>query len=119
MNIRLIDLRNFNHPQIRTLCDIHGFNYDILCGYKDSGYAKVWIDGDSNDHKIFAYTNKKSSDFIATIHLRDYFNSIPSLELAKQPRKLDLDSILDKIAKWGKDSLSKEEIEFLNGFKNL
>ena len=117
MNIVLIDLRKFNHPQLRTLSDTHGFNYDIICGYKDSGYAKVWIDSDSKDHTLLGFTQKKSNTFSATLHLRDYFYAIPSLEPVKQPRVLDLDSILDKIAKWGKDSLSKEEIEFLNNFK--
>lgn len=116
MNIVLIDLRKFNHPQLRTLCDTHKFNYDVLSGYKDNGHAKVWVDADSKEHTLFAFTNKKSNEMHATLSLRDFLCNMSSLEPVKKVRTLDLDSILEKISKYGMSSLKQDEVEFLENY---
>jgi len=114
-NIICIDLKMFNHIKLKELCDIHGFNYDTLLNNKYEGFAKLWIR--KEDNMIVAFTTKKSD----TVQYTDMFSNdllkINPISLQKQPKNLDLDSILEKISAYGIDSLKPDEKDFLNNLK--
>jgi len=114
-NIICIDLKMFNHIKLKELCDIHGFNYDTIINNKYEGFSKLWIR--KEDNMIVAFTTKKSD----TVQYTDMFSNdllkISPIALQKQPKNLDLDSILEKISAYGIDSLKPDEKDFLNNLK--
>lgn len=113
-NIAKIDLRRFNHEKLKELSEELKLDYNILARSKDGDYAMIWID--TNAGIVIAYTTKKdssirySSDFLSILH------SVKEVEVIKKPRAFTLDDILEKISKYGIESLSVDELVLLNRF---
>jgi hypothetical protein len=123
MNLILIDYAFTSDEKLKLICDELELNYDILI--KDKKRFKlfrIWIDKDSK--RMIAYSTQK---FPNKIEFTDSFDSsfksiktyqpnipVSIFELPKSNLSLNVDDILDKISKYGIDSLLKEEKEFLD-----
>lgn len=70
-------------------------------------YGDIWIDG---INAKYCYIGETSHLYEMT---KESFNLIPFIEIEAEK---DLDSILDKINKWGPNSLLDEEFEFLYNY---
>lgn len=119
MNLILIDYAFTSDEKLKLICDELELNYDILI--KDKKRFKlfrIWIDKDSK--RMISYSTQKSPDKIEFTDAFDTgFKSMATyepkvLETKKIEISLDVDDILDKIHKFGIDSLLKEEKEFLD-----
>jgi len=114
-NTICIDLRMFNHIKLKEVCDIHGFEYQVLLSTKNQGFAKIWINKDTM--KIFAFTMKKDDTVRFTDEFSKDLSEMVSVDVPKQPKVLDLDTILEKISTYGIESLKPNEKEFLDNLK--
>lgn len=116
MNIICIDFSNTSDKDLKVICKKYQLIYDELVQKKTKfGLDKMFIDLDA--HKLFAYTltsDKNKVEF--TNAVSEILNSIPAckVDIVSDIVKLDIDSILDKISKYGIESLVKEEKEFLD-----
>jgi hypothetical protein len=123
MNIILIDYSFTSDDKLKLICEELELNYEILI--KDKKRFKlyqIWIDKDTN--RMIAYSTQKLPN---KIEFTDSFDtgfksmktyvpntSISNTELPKSDVSLNVDDILDKISKYGIESLLKEEREFLD-----
>jgi hypothetical protein len=107
-----INLTKFNHVKLKEISERYRVDYESLVDNKKAGYATLWID--IGEQIIIAYTIKKDNTIHYTQSMDDYLDSMQELEIIKQPKELSLDSILEKISKYGIDSLNKGEREFLD-----
>lgn len=114
-NVICIDLRMFNHIKLKEVCDIHGFDYQVILSTKNQGFAKIWINKDTM--KTFAFTVKKDDTVRFTDDFSKELSEIKPFELPKEPKTLNLDTILEKISAYGIDSLKPFEREFLDNLK--
>ena len=112
-NIICIDLRMFNHLKLKEVCDKYDFHYETLLENKNNGFAKLWID--SSTKLIIASSMKKDNRVNYSDAFTDLLSNISPIELQKQPKSFDLDSILEKISSYGIDSLKQDEKDFLKG----
>lgn len=104
----------FNHIKLKEICDIHNLNYDIILQNKYDGFAKIWID--KNTDKIIAFNKKKIDVVMISDAFVDILNDITPSQLPK--KNMDLDTILEKISRSGIESLNDREREFLDNLKN-
>jgi len=111
-NIVKLDLRKFNNAKLKEVCDKYRINYDSMLNNKKNGFAIIWID--TVLQFIVAYTTKEDSTITYSDSTDDFLSSMKEVEMIKQPRDLNLDSILEKISKYGIDSLKNDEKEFLD-----
>jgi hypothetical protein len=113
-NLFCIDLRLFNHITINKVTDKYGIPFEKLWELKKDGVAKIWIDETPYDGKniLIAYNTKKSDEIIFTDTLKEHLSKMDFMKPEK--RKLDTDSILEKISKFGISSLKADEKEFLD-----
>lgn len=104
----------FNHIKLEEICQLHGLNYEVLLQNKYDGFAKLWID--KSTMCIIAFNQKKNDDIIISELFAEELLKISPIELPK--KEMDLDSILEKISKYGIDSLNEKEKNFLDNLKN-
>lgn len=114
MNIICIDLRMFNHIKLKEICDIYNINYDVMLQNKYDGFAKIWID--KNTDKIIAFNKKKVDIVMISDSFVEILNNINPAQLPK--KNMDLDTILEKISRSGIESLNEREKNFLDNLKN-
>jgi hypothetical protein len=114
-DIICVDLRMFNHIKLKEICEKLNIEYNVMLSTKSKGFAKVWINQDTK--KIFAFTLKKDDTVRFTDAFTQEISEIIPVELPKNPKVLDLDTILEKISSCGTDSLSQYEKDFLNNLK--
>ena len=119
-NILVIDLTKSNYQNLQRLIDDNKINemleddildVKMLSDNKKYGLCKLFID--KTKGHLIAYTTKKDKETVVLVKefTKDLLNIKP-LELKKNS-KMDLDSILDKISKFGKNSLKEKELSFL------
>ena len=114
-NTICIDLTKFNYAQLTTIAaEYDVLDLNILVQNKKDGFAKTFIDK-LNGFTI-AYTTKKDKTIIFTSDFSKALNEMSVVVLSKEPKVMELDTILEKISKYGKESLKADEIQFL---KNL
>jgi hypothetical protein len=109
-----IDLRKFNHIKLKEVCDKYNIDYESLAHNKKDGYAILWID--LKNKMIIAYTMKKNDKIFYTESINNFLSSMKEVEMIKQPKELTVDSVLEKISKYGIDSLTNSEKDFLDNF---
>ena len=115
-NTILIDFAFTSLQALKSICDDLKINFDILKSDKEKfKFHKIWIDMEFKT--MIAYTTvKKPNDIVYTVGLESILLEMSSYQL--QPStdlsELSVDKILDKISKFGMDSLLKEEKEFLD-----
>jgi len=125
MNIIVIDYAFTSDEKLRRICDELKLNYDILLkDKKEFKMYRAWID--LTNKTMIAYSKTSSPDkIIYTPSYEDIFRNIPRYEptpiALPSPEvnlnvdvDLNVDAILDKILKYGIDSLLKEERDFLD-----
>lgn len=114
-NIICIDLTKFNNEKLSEVAKLYNLEEKSLVNNKKNGFAKLYIN--VLDGKLIAFTNKSNKDevVIADIFM-ELLKSIPSVTIEKKQPKIELtvDNILDKISKYGIESLSVNEKKFLD-----
>lgn len=112
----MIDFTITSLQTLKSICDEFKINFDVLKKDKeDFKFYKIWID--TQDKTMIAYsTVKKPQDIIYTSGLSTILQSFSSYQLKPVINldELDVDKILEKISKFGINSLLKEEKEFLD-----
>lgn len=114
-----VDLTKLNHEQLKTFCDEHNFVFDVLMDLKKKTYHKIWFLRDGTglafnlcQDNIFKIKDYEKVRFFTDL-LKD-LTKIDAYEPAKVEVVLDVDTILEKIHRYGKDSITKEEKDFLD-----
>ena len=114
-NIICIDLTLFNNEKLVDIANSFNLNYDVLLENKKDGFAKLFI----VDNRVIAYTTKKDKDTVKyTKYYTETLLSLESIDIEKEPKEMNVDSILDKISKYGINSLSVNEKKFLDENSN-
>ena len=114
-NIICIDLTQFNKEKLVEVADKYGLNIENLTENKEMGTSKIYFCTDLK--RIIAFSNKGDKK---VIFLSDGFEEIlrsiePVVMTKRSTGPLIVDNILDKIGKYGIESLSTDEKNFLDG----
>ena len=115
MNTILIDFKNTSDKELKVLASKFGIKFSYLTNLRaEFSIEKVLFDLDQK--KILAYKYDSLSGFI---YNDDVFESLKSYKV-EVPKDiiLDVDNILDKISKFGINSITVEEKDFLDGYSN-
>lgn len=116
-NTICIDLTKFNYEKLKDVSNELDLDYDVLVRNKKKGFAKIFVNTDLGI--IIAYTTKKNkSEICYTGTFDEALSKMKSFEITKDPVQLDTDSILEKISKYGIDSLNKDEKLYLDNLSN-
>jgi hypothetical protein len=117
-NVILIDFALTSEKTLVSICDELKINFKVLKSDKEKfKFYKVWIDLDSRT--MIAYTTvKDTKNIVYTVGIESMLQSLNSYQLQPSTNlaELNVNSILDKISKYGIDSLLKEEKDFLDEF---
>lgn len=114
-NIICIDLKMFNHIKLKEICENYDLDYGSLLQNKYDGFAKLWIDIEKKI--IISYTTKKDSTIQPTQSFQEILSKVEPVPVPKLQPVLNVDLILDKINKYGIDSIRKEERDFLDSLE--
>jgi hypothetical protein len=136
-----IDLRKYNDEQLTKVSEAVGINDGALQSNKKIGIIKVFLDDEIKAHMASIYKNPTGrhykglvveTDYSALVTLSkrdfDYLLKMQATEFDFKKKKevvvedivedsnvvLDIDTILDKITKYGLTSLTKSEKDFLD-----
>lgn len=118
-NIICIDLTQYTLQELKEVSKVFNIPFFYLEDLKGNPgeevyFAKMWFD--TLNQEIVGYSSILDKDkLILSESYTDIINDIKPSELKK--RRVDVltvDNILDKIAKYGIDSLVKEEKDFLD-----
>jgi len=116
----LIDLSKHKSSLFIELLKDHNLDGKVcpeaLVKFKNNGYIKLWIDSVTFELIAFTHENSKREiqfniDFISQMKL------MKSISIKDKEIKYDIDNILDKISLAGMDSLTTNELKFLNSLK--
>lgn len=113
MSIILIDFKNTSEKELKLIASKTKLKHSYLIELRDEYYVeRVIIDLDQK--MVLAY---KYNDIDGFFYNDDIFETIKPYRL-EVPKDivLDVDIILEKISKFGIESLEKEEKEFLDNF---
>ena len=113
-NITCIDLTKFNKEKLVEVAKIFKVNVNVLLDNKVNGYAKLFILREGKTGIIIAYTTKEDKEITYTNAFTKVLSRMDSVEIVKEPVQFDVDVILEKISKWGMDSLKSDEKDFLD-----
>lgn len=121
MKLIQIDFTNTSSEDLKVILKKHSIKYDQLMEkHKTWSFHKIFIDLDS--FKLFAYilnSDKEKIEF--TEALNEVMLSIKPETVDKTPEPdivFDVDHILEKISKFGINSLTKAEKDFLDSQKD-
>ena len=124
-DIICLNLVALDNTQLKKICDKLNLSYDFFLDKKERTYAKIWMDK-NGDCIAFTLTEKNNFNIKDYNTVRVFSNFLKELEEMKSDQIedekpfenpeiiLDVDVILEKIFKYGKDSLTKEELKFLD-----
>lgn len=112
-NIICIDLTKFNFEKLKEVSVKLNVKLDILVDNKKEGFVKLFVNTDLGI--IVAFTTKRDKNRIVYTDVYDtVLSKMKTFEIVKEPIQLNLDTVLEKITKYGIDSLSKNEKKFLD-----
>jgi hypothetical protein len=124
MNIIVIDYAFTSDEKLRRICDELHLNYELLTKEKKQfKMYKIWVDVENRTmigySTTFApneiiFTEGLDRELRAMSRYEPKPKELPSPKIEYPKADLDIDSILDKISKFGIDSLLKEEKDFLD-----
>ena len=134
-----ISLKSHNHQQLKAISEFYKLDFDGLIKIKES-FSKIWVES-SGEYAIAFVSNLGDGDIeINDMYLpitkreKDSLLKIKPMKTPKKPKNLivvytevedvitedisdivlDVDVILDKISFKGIESLTKEELDFLD-----
>jgi hypothetical protein len=118
-DIICVDLTILNKKELKKFSAVYSVSYEALLDLKKKTYAKIWL---TKDGTCVAFTVIKENSFdiedYDTVRMFNHFlrelDAMKSYQVPVEPVILDTDVILDKIFKYGKDSLTLEEKNFLD-----
>ncbi len=115
-NIILINLENYSVEKLQELSSL-GLSPDVFIKDKSNGFRKLWID--LNTGNVVAFT-KRTDRIEMTTSYKSSLCGVDELKMDSVDCEivLELDTILDKISKYGISSLVSEEKEFLSSLKS-
>ena len=118
-DIICVDLSILDIEELKDFCTTYNFSYPALLKFKQDTYAKLWIikDGTCMCFTLLEENKFDIKDFDTIRFLKGYLAELSSMSPYQVPNPsvlLEVDAILDKIIKYGKDSLTLEEKEFLD-----
>ena len=114
-NIICIDLTNFNNEKLSEVAKLYNLNEQNLVNDKKEGFAKMYIDTTSGVLVAFTYKKNKDVIVIADVFTNSLKSITPVVIEKKQPKvEMTVDNILDKISKYGIESISISEKRFLD-----
>ena len=112
-NVIMIDLTKVNKEKLKEIAELYDMDYDSLKYHKKDGFTKLWFDITTG--LIIAYSLKQWKDNI--FMTEDFMSDLANMKCIKIPKnikELDVDTLLDKVSKYGINSLSGREKDFLN-----
>lgn len=113
MKIVCVDITLFNDEKLKDIAKMFNFDYEVLLKDKKEGFKKLFIDSETTN--VIAFNTKENQDLVMTDSFLDNLKSIEPITLPKKQKgPLTVDSILDKISKWGVESLNESEKKFLD-----
>ena len=144
MTIVCIDLTKYNYEQLTKVSEVIGIVDGSLQKEKKDGVKKVFLDPsarttigmivtDPENYLMnykglvlceeYSHLTKKEKDKLikmqgSKLDLKRKKNSVHIIESLPSEEVLELDAILDKIGKYGIDSLTKNEKDFLDNISN-
>jgi hypothetical protein len=99
----------YNQEKLVTIADELNIKSEILLESKKKGLAKLYL----NEDKIIAFTTKKNKEIIVyTPYLDEEMSKIEPF-IIENSYVMTVDSILDKICKYGIETLTENEKKFL------
>ncbi len=112
-NVICIDLTKFNKEKLAQVAVFYKLDVATTLSNKEKGFVKLFID--LNTNQIIAHTSKKDKSITYTDTLGEILQKITPVDpIVKKEKVMDVDTILDKIGKYGVDSLSINEKAFLD-----
>ena len=117
-NTICIDLTKYKRVELEQLEKVYNLKAGSLLENKMRAIGKVWIDLDLNILCAYVIENAMNDILIS----EDYINALSKIKSVELPVvkpvqvtvELDTDTILEKITASGMDSLTKDELDFLN-----
>lgn len=120
-NIICIDLTKFNNEKLSDVVKPYNLDVSSFITNKKAGFVKLYIDI-TNSGMLVAFTHKDNrNELVISDVFKNSINSIEPIEAKKKNKTLKvltIDNVLDKISKYGIESLSDTEKEFLNENSN-
>lgn len=116
-NVILIDFSITSKEALKSICDEVKINFDVLSyDAKNLKFYKVWVE--LSTKTMIAYTTqKRPNEMVFTDGFQNnLLNTNPYQLTSVLIDNLSLDDVLDKISKFGINSLLKEEKEFLDQY---
>jgi hypothetical protein len=118
-SIICVDLTKLDTQQLEIFCNEYDFLHSAILDFKEKTYAKLWI---TKEAKCIAFTLTRKNIFdiedFDVIRVFDGFlddlSLMESYMVPVEPVIFDIDTILEKIFKYGKESLTSEEKKFLD-----
>ena len=118
-NVICVDFTKLDTDQLMVFCDDFGFDFDVMLDLKKKTYWKIWflkcgtgIAYNLCQQNIFGIKDFEKVRYFSG--LVDDFSAMDSYEPAPVVKTYDVDAILEKIGKYGKDSITKDEKDFLD-----
>ena len=121
-DIICVDFTILNETELKNFSAEYGFSYEELVNFKKKTYAKVWF---TKEGVSVAFTVIKDNAFkikdcdkvrMFNVFLEE-LSLIKTYQVPVEPVVLDVDIILEKIFKYGVDSLTHEEKYLLDSQK--
>lgn len=118
-NVICVDLSILDFDQLQEFCDDHNFSYEVLLDLKNKTYRKLWlnVDGIGLAYNLCRKNIFKITDYEKVRLFTDVLDEFAKMK-PYEPRPVekffDVDTILEKISKFGKDAITKEEKDFLD-----
>lgn len=115
MNTILIDFKNTSDKELKLISNKFSINFDYLIELRDElSIEKALMDLDQK--MVLSY---KYNDIDGFFHNDDVFETIKPFKV-EVPKDivLDVDTILEKISRFGIDSINIEEKSFLDNLSN-
>lgn len=108
---------DFNSHIIISISDVTKIyvyhNEEVILYYKPELEATI----DDVRFRLLSHYINEINDVVVVnnqVYSRPYYESVSGIIIDQEPVVFNMDEILDKISIKGKDSLTKEELEFLN-----
>jgi len=118
-DIVCVDLSKLTFEQLEHFSRENNFTYSVLLDLKNKTYAKMWFNS-AGDGIAFTLTKKnifKIKDYETVRPFEGFLKYLEKMSPYKAPDQvkfLEIDTILDKVAKFGVSSMTKEEKKFLD-----